>query len=148
MSFIDADLAVLIIVVWTLLRDFFLAPVLVRVQLQRHANQLAESFIAGLGAVLSDPAKATAVKAIVFEIIGPELKEALSKFAKGGGLKPPSPKDMFVMGIAYKLGLWAPPGSPGGGPGLGEPPGQGALPAPQEGPRRGPKSALFGGRHR
>lgn len=131
MSYIDPDLAVAIIVAWTLLRDFFLAPVLVRRNLMRHAQELVEQLFVGLANVLGDPAKKKALEGILAELV-PVLRAGV-KEAVG---RMPSMKEMIGMGIAQKLGLI--PGGPSPGPG------QGASPGPPSGPASGPQNAQRG----
>jgi len=124
LSYLDPDAAVLIIVAWTLVRDFFLAPILVRRELERHAVELVEQLFVGLALILRDPAKKAALEGILGEL-APAIKGAALK-----GMKPPSIKEMFMMGIGMKMGLI--PREMLGGPA------QGAPEGPDSGPASGP----------
>lgn len=123
MGYIDADTAVLVIVVWTIARDFFIAPALVRRHLIRHANALVEQLFVGLANLLQNPAKKAALEAILKELV-PTLRTA-AKEAMG---KAPTIKEMIGLGIAQRLGL-----VPAMGPGQGAP--QGAPQSPASGPQ-------------
>lgn len=126
---LSAEEAVAVIIVWTILRDFLIAPVLVRWEIQRNATQIVEQFFVGIAQILSDPQKKAALQVILDEITPLLKKGALKGFAA----RPPPVKDMIALGIANKLGLLDLREMMLGGPG------QGAGQSPDGGPSNGPK---------
>lgn len=104
MSWLDPDTAVAIIVVWTLLRDFFIGPRLVRRELVKRAEDIAEALCVGIALILKDDAKREALGKILGNL-AVLARQYGAKMGGPGGMKPPTFKEIIAFGIARKLGL-------------------------------------------